>query len=93
MVKLPERYVQFKRKYPGYFWDTEKKEVCSLKSGVLKPLKTYKYTGSFYAPYLRYGQEYTKISVKRNEQSYPLMIVFEEIERYIDRTANVLYHE
>lgn len=93
MVKLPERYIQFKRKYPGYFWDTENKEVCSLKSGVLKPLRTYKYTGAFYAPFLRYGQKYTKISCKGYQCVFSLMILFDEIERYIDRTADVLYHE
>ena len=41
LVTLPEHFVGL-RFYPGYFYNIENKQLYSLKSGILKPLKLQK---------------------------------------------------
>jgi hypothetical protein len=40
MIIFPAEYV--KTKYPGYFWNINTKQLYSIKSGALKPLKLNK---------------------------------------------------
>ena len=37
MITFPPEYIKIK--YPGYFWNTQTRQLYSIKSGKLKPLK------------------------------------------------------
>lgn len=39
MVVLPAEYVM--TRWPGYFWNTVQQRLYSIKSGVLKPMKSH----------------------------------------------------
>ncbi|UTS52152.1 hypothetical protein [Synechococcus phage BUCT-ZZ01] len=88
MVTVPKQYIQFKPRFPGYFWNTETEEVCSIKSGTLKPIKTNVGNGRF-PIFIRKGEKYASISVGGKKHT----IIFKFIKTYIDRKQTVLYHK
>lgn len=82
-VQLPENFVGVKR-YPGYFYNTEDKQLYSLKSGILKPLKLQK-------PYYRMNIGYHyNISINGWRKNIPVSFLETMGEKDITYKINTL---
>ena len=87
MVVVPDGFIQFKKRYAGYFWNTDTRAVYTLKGGVLRPLKTQTKTRPW-PRWLQHGEQYVVISVNGMKRTVP----FNMIDKFIDVSATVLHH-